>query len=76
MNIYSYTAVGQVVGKLYGTVVSVIQTANPASFVCNINAEIASNKSIVFKAVTGSEYKTLAFDEGVLGWTSFFSYRT
>ena len=75
MNIYSYTAVGQVVGKLYGTVVSVIQTANPASFVCNINAEIAASKSIVFKAVTGSEYKTLAFDEGVLGWTSFFSYR-
>ena len=75
MNIYSYTATGQVTGKLYGTVVSVIQTTNPASFLCNINTPIAASQSIIFRAVTGSEYKTLAFDESVLGWTSFFSYR-
>ena len=75
MNVYSYTATGQVTGKLYGTVTSVIQTTNPASFICNINAEIAASQAIIFRAVTGSEYKTLAFDESVLGWTSFFSYR-
>ena len=75
MQIYSYTASTQTTGGLYGTVVSVVQTSNPATFTCDINREIPANQALIFWNVTGTEYKTLAFDESVLGWTSFFSYR-
>ena len=73
MRIYSYTPSGQVTGTLYGEVVSVIQTTNPAKFTCNIGTEIPGNQPVIFWTQTGG-FKTLSFDESVLGWTSFYSY--
>ena len=73
MRVYSYTPSGQVTGTLYGEVLSVIQTANPASFICNIGTEIPGNQTVIFWTQTGG-YKTVSFDESVLGWTSFYSY--
>jgi len=72
MNIYKYTSAGQVVTTLYGRVVSVISSGNPSSFVCDIIVPVPGSESIIFR---NDPVKTLSFDEGVLGWTSFFSYR-
>jgi len=71
-NIYSYTPSGQVTGQFYGTIVSVIQTSNPASFVANIQVQIPALQNIICWT---EPFKTVAFDESVLGWTSFFDYK-
>jgi hypothetical protein len=69
--IYKYTLAGQITGEFYGTVLSVIQTTNPASFTANIYNQMPALQPIIFWTKPTS---TLSFDEGVLGWTSFFSY--
>jgi len=71
-NIYKYTTSGQVTGQFYGTIVSVIQTSNPASFVANLTSPIPALQNIICWT---EPYSTVTFDEGVLGWTSFSSYK-
>ena len=50
MRVYSYTPSGQVTGTLYGEVISVLQTSNPAKFICNIGTEIPGNQPVIFWA--------------------------
>jgi len=71
-NIYKYTTSGQVTGQFYGTIASVIQTSNPASFVANLTSPIPALQNIICWT---EPYSTVTFDEGVLGWTSFSSYK-
>ena len=71
-NIYKYTTLGQVTGQFYGTIVSVIQTSNPASFIANLTSPIPALENIICWT---EPYSTVTFDEGVLGWTSFSSYK-
>jgi hypothetical protein len=71
-NIYKYTTSGQITGEFYGTIVSVIQTSNPASFVANLTNPIPALQTIICWT---EPFSTVNFDEGVLGWTSFFSYK-
>ena len=71
-NIYKYTTSGQVTGQFYGTIVSVIQTSNHASFVANLTSPIPALQNIICWT---EPYSTVTFDEGVLGWTSFSSYK-
>tara|TARA_R110001592_G_scaffold42641_1_gene138432 strand:+ start:5213 stop:6784 length:1572 start_codon:yes stop_codon:yes gene_type:complete len=69
MYIYSYTAPGLLRGVFYGKVNSV--TSNTI-VVCDLIKEITPATSLYFQ---DQGYNTLAFDESVLGWTSFFSYK-
>ena len=71
-NIYKYTTSGQITGEFYGTIVSVIQTSNPASFVANLTNSIPALQTIICWT---EPFSTVTFDEGVLGWTSFSSYK-
>jgi len=71
-NIYKYTTSGQITGEFYGTIVSVIQTSNPASFVANLTNPIPALQTIICWT---EPFSTVTFDEGVLGWTSFSSYK-
>jgi hypothetical protein len=64
MDIYNYST-----EVYYGTAVSV--TSNTV-VICNLNANIPAATSIYFQ---NNPYKTLSFDEGVLGWTSLLNYR-
>ena len=73
MHIYSYNATGQPEGVFYGIVKSVISTTSPASFSCQIGAEIPASQNIIFW--NRGVYSTSVFDETTLGWTSFFDYR-
>ena len=69
--IYKYTTLGQITGEFYGTIISINQTSNPASFVANVYNQIPALQSLI---IWTEPAFTLSFDEGVLGWTSFFSY--
>ncbi len=71
-NIYKYTTSDQITGEFYGTIVSVIQTSNPASFVANLTNSIPALQTIICWT---EPFSTVTFDEGVLGWTSFSSYK-
>ena len=71
-NIYKYTPAGQVTGEFYGVVKSVIQTSNPASFVANLQVQIPALQTLICWT---EPFSTVAFDESVLGWTSFFDYK-
>ena len=70
MNIYDYTT-----GIYYGYVVSV---SSNTLVVCNLvdlgngNATIPAATSIYFQS---NSFKTVSFDEGVLGWTSLLDYK-
>jgi len=64
MNIYDYTT-----GIYYGYVVSV---SSDTLVVCNLNTSIPAATSIYFQS---NSFKTVSFDEGVLGWTSLLDYK-
>ena len=74
-NIYSYTASGQITGEFYGTIVSVTTVGspgNPAVFVANLTTQIPALQSII---CWREPFSTAMFDETVLGWTSFISFK-
>ena len=64
MNIYNNTT-----GVYYGYVVSVTSTT---ILVCNLAIQVPAATTLVFKI---EDYKTVTFDEGVLGWTSLSDYK-
>tara|TARA_R110002110_G_scaffold203906_3_gene415096 strand:+ start:1357 stop:2919 length:1563 start_codon:yes stop_codon:yes gene_type:complete len=64
MNIYNNTT-----GVYYGYVVSVTSTT---ILVCNLAIQVPAATTLVFKI---EDYKTVTFDEGVLGWTSLLDYK-
>jgi len=69
MKIYKYIGgVNQLTGKFYGVVVSIIDSRN---FICNIVRVIPVNENLIFWI---EPFKTLSFDESVLGWTSFYTF--
>ena len=73
--IFKWTLAGQIIGEFYGTLVSIITYGSPgvpAVVVCDIATQIPAFEVIVFDR---RPYKTTTFDEGVLGWTSFSSYK-
>ena len=64
MNIYNNTT-----GVYYGYVASVTSTT---ILVCNLAIQVPAATTLVFKI---EDYKTVTFDEGVLGWTSLSDYK-
>ena len=74
-NIYQYTTIGQIIGGFYGKVVSVVTPGSPgvpSVFICDITTEIPAFQQIIFAR---EPYKTVTFDEGVLGWTTFLDFK-
>ena len=69
MYIYGYTAPGVERGIFYGKVNSV---TSDTVVVCDLILQITAATTLYFQ---DPAYNTLSFDESVLGWTSFYSYK-